>query len=104
MIGSCASWTSSVGQFMKILFLNRFFFPDTSATSQIVSDLAFHLAREGYEVHAITSSVGGREARHQRINGVTIHRVANALGRPPGLLRRAPAYLEYYRRARPGAP
>src|SRR5260221_13363288 len=100
MIGSCASWTSSVGQFMKILFLNRFFFPDTSATSQIVSDLAFHLAREGYEVPAITSSVGGGEARHERINGVTIHRVANALGGPHGLLRRALAYLEYYRGAR----
>ncbi len=88
---------------MKILFLNRFFFPDTSATSQIVSDLAFHLAKEGYEVHAITSSVGGGEARHERINGVTIHRVANALGGPHGLLRRALAYLEYYRGARKAA-
>src|SRR5260221_4867187 len=103
MIGSCASWTSSVGQFMKILFLNRFFCPDSSATSQIVSDLAFHLAREGYEVHAITSRVGGGEARHERINGVTIHRVGNALSGPHGLSRRALAYLEYYRGARKAA-
>jgi hypothetical protein len=39
----------------QIVFLNRFFFPDDSATSQLVSDLAFHLAGAGYDVHAIAS-------------------------------------------------
>ena len=28
----------------RLIFINRFFFPDHSATSQILSDLAFHLA------------------------------------------------------------
>jgi hypothetical protein len=31
----------------KIIFVNRYFFPDHSATSQILSDLAFNLAADG---------------------------------------------------------
>src|SRR5258706_9631522 len=100
MIGSCASWTSSVGQFLKILFLNRFFHPDTSATSQIVSDLAFHLAQNGYEVHAITSRSAEGLADEETVRGVAIHRVAQASTGPHHLLERALAYFAYYRRAR----
>jgi hypothetical protein len=32
---------------MKLIFLNRFFHPDHSATSQLLSDLVFHLAAQG---------------------------------------------------------
>jgi colanic acid biosynthesis glycosyl transferase WcaI len=39
----------------RVIFLNRFFFPDHSATSQLLSDLAFHLAGAGIETHVITS-------------------------------------------------
>jgi colanic acid biosynthesis glycosyl transferase WcaI len=87
---------------MKIIFFNRFFFPDTSATSQIVSDLAINLAAEGYEVHAITSRVSGG-VEYEEIAGVAIHRVAVALTGPHGLARRALAYLVYYRGARKAA-
>ena len=37
---------------MKLIFLNRFFYPDHSATSQILSDLAFALAERGHEVQS----------------------------------------------------
>ena len=40
---------------MKIIFVNRFFYPDHSATSQLLTDLAFHLAKTGVAVHVITS-------------------------------------------------
>ena len=40
----------------RVIFVNRFFFPDHSATSQLVSDLAFHLTESGREVLALTSS------------------------------------------------
>ena len=40
---------------MKIVFINWFFHPDYSATSQILTDLAFHLAKTGLSVHVITS-------------------------------------------------
>ena len=39
----------------RIIFLNRYFFPDHSATSQLMSDLAFHLAERGQDVRVFTS-------------------------------------------------
>jgi colanic acid biosynthesis glycosyl transferase WcaI len=39
----------------RVIFVNRYFFPDHSATSQLASDLAFDLAGRGAEVLAITS-------------------------------------------------
>jgi hypothetical protein len=39
----------------RVIFVNRYFFPDHSATSQILSDLTFHLAAIGHEVHVIAS-------------------------------------------------
>lgn len=45
---------------MKIVFLNRYFYPDHSATSQLLSDLAFHLVSQGREVHVITSRQPGQ--------------------------------------------
>lgn len=85
---------------MKIVFFNRFFFPDTSATSQILSDLAFHLAGQGADVHVVTSKVPGGSAARESIRGVTVHRVTQAIEGPHGLARRALAYLGYYRGAR----
>ena len=85
---------------MKILFFNRFFHPDTSATSQIVSDLAFHLAAQGREVHAITSRTSRDQPREESIRGVHVHRVADAASGPHGLLQRAVAYVAYYTSAR----
>lgn len=40
---------------MKIVFANRYFYPDQSATSRMVSGLAFALRRRGFEVTAIAS-------------------------------------------------
>jgi hypothetical protein len=44
-----------------IIFLNRFFHPDHSSTSQIVSDLAFHVASSDKIVHVFIA-VRGRLA------------------------------------------
>lgn len=65
----------------RIIFLNRFFFPDHSATSQILSDLAFHLASQGRDVHVVTSrqrydEPGARLPTQETIRGVTITRIA----------------------------
>jgi colanic acid biosynthesis glycosyl transferase WcaI len=32
----------------RLIFVNRFFHPDHSATSQILGDLAFHVAEAGF--------------------------------------------------------
>ena len=84
---------------MKVIFFNRFFFPDSSATSQMLSDLAFDLAQD-FEVHVVTSRVPGGMASSAVIEGVTVHRVAASLSGPHGLARRALAYLQFYRGAR----
>lgn len=36
-------------------FANRYFFPDHSATSQLLTDLTFHFAKTGASVHVVTS-------------------------------------------------
>ena len=59
---------------MRLVFVNRFYWPETPATAQLLTDLAEALARAGEEVHVVTSQGGAlppRESRH----GVTIHRV-----------------------------
>jgi colanic acid biosynthesis glycosyl transferase WcaI len=64
----------------KIIFVNRFFYPDQSASSQLLTDLAFFLAEESHEVHVITSSnmVTGiitQLRRDETISKVRVHRV-----------------------------
>src|SRR5262249_30581283 len=85
---------------MKIVFFNRFFFPDNSATSQILSDLAFHLAASGHDVHVVTSRVTEVDRNSEIVRGVTIHRVATAPTGPNGLFKRALAYVAYFHGAR----
>jgi colanic acid biosynthesis glycosyl transferase WcaI len=100
----------------QIVFLNRFFCPDESATSQLVSDLAFHLAGTGYDVHAIASRQRYDDPRAdlaalETIRGVTIHRIATTRFGRAMLIGRGLDYLSFYalvRRkldqvARPGA-
>jgi glycosyltransferase involved in cell wall biosynthesis len=40
---------------MKIVFANRYFFPDQSATSRMISSIAIALAQQGFDVAAVTS-------------------------------------------------
>ena len=39
----------------RLIVLNRFFYPNHSATSQILTDLRLHFAASGVDVHVITS-------------------------------------------------
>jgi len=41
---------------MHLVFVNRFFHPDHSATSQILTDLCFTLAARGHKVHVALKS------------------------------------------------
>ena len=86
----------------RLIFINRFFFPDHSATSQILSDLAFHLAGAKREVHVVTSrqiydapksSLPGFEV----INDVRVHRVSSTRFGRSSLLGRSIDYLSFYR-------
>src|SRR6185436_3966344 len=86
---------------MKIVFVNRFFYPDHSATSQILADLAFHLAKTGLSVHVVTSRQIYNDPNailpvNHRIDNVHIIRIwATQFGRQnlPG---RTLDYLTFY--------
>jgi glycosyltransferase involved in cell wall biosynthesis len=86
---------------VKLIFINRFFHPDHSATSQMLSDLAFALAREGHEVGVITSrqlydTPSAKLAHREFVDGVAVTRVwASRFGRSI-LLGRAFDYLTFY--------
>ena len=85
----------------RLFFLNRYFFPDHSATSQILSQLALHLTESGHDVHVITSrqlydDPVARLPAEETDRGVKIHRLLGTrLGRS-GLLSRSVDYLSFY--------
>lgn len=86
---------------MRIIFANRYFYPDQSATSRMVSSVAFALAKRGFEVAVIAS----REIHNRRdvvlparetISGVRISRVsATRFGRQ-NLIGRSIDYLLFH--------
>lgn len=85
----------------KIIFLNRFFYPDHSATSQILSDVAFHLAGLGAEVHVATSRLRYDDPAaallpRETVGGVQVHRVATTRFGRARLLGRAVDYVSFY--------
>jgi glycosyltransferase involved in cell wall biosynthesis len=85
----------------RIIFLNRFFFPDHSATSQILSDLAFHLASLGRELHVVTSRQCYDDPQAQlppreTVKGVHVHRVTTTRYGRSALLGRTMDYVSFY--------
>ena len=85
----------------RLIFINRFFFPDHSATSQILSDLAFHLAGTGREVHIVTSTQIYDEPKaslpdYEIIRNVRVHRVSSTQFGRAVLLGRSLDYLSFY--------
>ena len=85
----------------RVIAVNRFYWPDHSATSQILTDLATHLAGEGQPVTVIASRMryddpGQRLPACETRDGVDIRRVwTSRMGRG-GLPGRALDYLTFY--------
>lgn len=86
---------------MKIVFANRYFSPDQSATSRMVSGLAFALRRRGFDVTAIASCTmhdnpATELAAQEMIGGVSVSRLwATRFGRS-NILGRAIDYLTFH--------
>ena len=85
----------------RVVFVNRYFHPDHSATSQIATALAVHLAARGWEVGAITSRQRYDDARprlapREAASGVQIERVWSTRFGRAGLVGRAFDYLTFY--------
>ena len=86
---------------MKLIFLNQFFYPDHSATSQLLADLAFGLADRGASVTVITSrlnyeSQDTRLPPRETINGVDVERVWTSNFGRSHLVLRSIDYLTFY--------
>ncbi len=86
---------------MSLIFLNRYFHPDHSATSQMLSDLAFALAADGRQVAVITSRQCYDDAEaalpaNERIDGVEVTRVWTSRYGRKSLAGRAIDYLSFY--------
>lgn len=96
-----ASEVASPETVKRILFVNRFFYPDHSATSQILGDLAFALAADGSDVSVITSRLLYEDATatlpgHEVVRGVRICRVWSSRFGRRNLVARAVDYVTFY--------
>lgn len=84
----------------RIVFFNRFYAPDHSATAQILTDLAEHLAAQGRAITVVTSrGIYGQDdgllPPRETHAGVTILRSWTP-ARRSGMAGRVAAYMAYY--------
>jgi glycosyltransferase involved in cell wall biosynthesis len=84
-----------------LVFLNRYYYPDHSATSQMLSDLAFALARRGCAVTVITSRLrydapASALPAQETVDGVAIHRVWTSRFGRANLFGRTLDYATFY--------
>ena len=72
---------------MRLIFVNRFYWPETPATAQLLTDLAEGLAARGHDVTIITSAPAGKtNLRCETHRGVRIQRVRGTRWARVGLL------------------
>jgi glycosyltransferase involved in cell wall biosynthesis len=85
----------------RLIFVNRYFSPDHSATSQILSDLAFHLAQDDWDVHVVSGDTlygdpSKRLPSEEALGRVQVHRVPGGKFGRSSLAGRAIDYLRLY--------
>jgi colanic acid biosynthesis glycosyl transferase WcaI len=85
----------------RLIFVNRFFFPDLSATSQLLTDLLKALGSTAFEIHVVTSRQCYDDARaglpaFERVAGVIVHRSWSTRFGRGGLPGRLLDYLSFY--------
>jgi len=83
------------------VFVNRYYRPDHSATSQMLTDLAQALAQRGFDVHVVCSrqlydNPSARLPRDETLFGVQVHRVATTTFGRGRLVARAFDYASFY--------
>ncbi len=86
---------------VRVFFVNRYFYPDESATAQLLADLAFGLAAAGDEVHVICcrqryTDERASLPRRETIRGVSVHRLWSTRFGRDRLLGRAVDYASFY--------
>jgi colanic acid biosynthesis glycosyl transferase WcaI len=85
----------------RLIFVNRFFAPDHSATSQLLSDLTFVLTKTGRDIHVVTSRQLYDDPKasllaEDILGGVHVHRVTSTQFGRTALTGRAIDYGSFY--------
>src|SRR6476469_10474917 len=92
---------ASRGSGMRIIFLNRFFYPDHAPTGELLSDLALELAAQGFRVTVITSRLHYDTADatllpREWVDGVEVWRVWTSKRGRQRLIGRSLDYVTFY--------
>lgn len=86
---------------VRVIFVNRYFYPDMSATSQMLFDLSCRLVQQGVEVHVVCSDqlyddpsakLGAKETVH----GIQVYRTWTSHFGRARLVGRALDYASFY--------
>jgi glycosyltransferase involved in cell wall biosynthesis len=80
---------------MSVVFVNRFYWPDETATAQLLTDLAEGLAAQGRTVTVITSRPPDQSASESR-RGVRILRIGSTRARGTGLAAKALDFATFF--------
>ena len=85
----------------RVVFVNRYFYPDLSATSQMLSDLTCRLAQQGIDVHVVCSDrlyddPRQKLASEETVHGIHVHRAWTSYFGRGRLLGRALDYASFY--------
>jgi colanic acid biosynthesis glycosyl transferase WcaI len=88
------------GGVVRVFFVNRYFYPDHSATSQMLADLAFALADRGHRITVVTSRLcyddpTKRLPARETVRGVEVIRIATTGFGRAGLPGRAVDYVTF---------
>jgi colanic acid biosynthesis glycosyl transferase WcaI len=86
---------------MAIIFVNRFFYPDHSATSQLLTDLTRFLAGNGMQIHVVTGrqlydDPSAQLSAQEDLEGISIRRVWTTRFGRLNLLGRLVDYFTFY--------
>ncbi|WP_431323939.1 glycosyltransferase family 4 protein [Rhizobium sp. YTU87027] len=86
---------------MRIIFANRYFYPDQSATSRMVSSIAFALAQHGFDVTALAGrSLHNRQdtllPAEETISGVRVCRLTTSRFGRQSFVGRSIDYLSFH--------
>ena len=85
----------------RVIFLNRFFYPDHAPTGELLAELAFALSQRGFSVTVITSrlhyeTAAGTLPSRDYLNGVEVWRVWTSARGRQRLIGRTLDYLTFY--------
>jgi len=84
----------------RVLFINRYYWPDEPATAQLLTDLAESLAAAGFEVEILTSMPLAEGARGvEQHNGVKINRLLHPAAKPRSLMGRCVLFAGFVTKA-----